>query len=108
MTRAATPLNTIVIHRHRDRADDTCVDATFTAWARYQHQEAVDVWAEVQLGPGLGPHYVRDTRTLRRWAWAMHHLADALDQAAGPPEPRLPDGHIAGQLTIDDLEGVNP
>lgn len=68
-----------------------------------------DVYGRVGIGPGIGPHLWRDVHALRRLAWSLHHLADAMVAAgATPPEPEplTPAGHVPGQLTIDDALGA--
>lgn len=86
---------------HFDQIEDPATHSTLTAraYARHTPTAMVDAWWEVSVGPGGGPHMGRDIPTLRRWAWALHHLADALEQhTTHDTEPPAPDP----QLTLTD------
>lgn len=87
---------------HFDQIEDPATHSTLTAraYARHTPTAMVDAWWEVSVGPGGGPHMGRDIKTLRRWAWALHQLADALERHAtlGP----LPELEPDPQLTLAD------
>ena len=93
--------------------DDGCVtDGTLEGFAVVAPDgTVVDVYGRIGIGPGIGPHLWRDVHALRRFGWRIQQLADALLAAGATSpttEPALPEGHIPGQLTIDDhLEGVS-
>lgn len=86
---------------HFARVTEPATGSALTARAvhRLVDGELVDAWWHVSVGPGTGPHIGRDLATLRRWAWALHHLADALEQhaALGHAEPV-----VDPQLTLAD------
>jgi hypothetical protein len=88
----------VAIHFDRITEPDTGSALTARAFARYRHTEQVDSWWEVSIGPGTGPHMGRDISTLRRWAWALHHLADALTEHTTQPAEAVDDP----QLTLAD------
>lgn len=94
----------------RVRDDQAVTDITLDARAVYHDDDLVDWYLHAGIGPGMGPHHVRDIATIRAVAWTVHHGGDALLAAGFRPAPRLlvPAGHVPGQLTIHDhLEGVS-
>lgn len=87
---------------NRISAPETHSALTTRAYTRTSAGVVVDAWAEVSVGPGAGPHVVRDAATLRKWAWAIHHLCDALEAVTAPPAA-APEWE---QLTIDDAHAA--
>lgn len=90
----------VALHLVRIEEPDTHSTLTARAFGRYLRGEQIDAWWEASIGPGTGPHMGRDINTLRRWAWALHQLADALERhcALGPPVEPEQDP----QLTLAD------
>lgn len=90
----------VTVHFARIEEPDTHSTLTARAFARHTRGEQLDAWWEVGVGPGTGPHMGRDIKTLRRWAWALHQLADALERhtVTGPVDQLEPDT----QLTLAD------
>mgnify|MGYP000939987395 CR=1 FL=1 len=86
----------------RVRDDQAVTDITLDARAVYHDDDLVDWYLHAGIGPGMGPHHVRDIATIRAVAWAWHHAADALETAGAPRRLLLPAGHVPGQLTIED------
>jgi hypothetical protein len=93
-----------VVHADRITEPDTGTALTVRAIARTSAGELADAWWQVGVGPGVGPHIGRDIKTLRRWAWALHQLADAIDDHT-TAEPPPPDPSPAGRSVRVFVDG---